>query len=182
MTGRRGFSKKTVEDKIRRDPAYAARLRNIINEDIGSALRDARHSAGVSQKIVAERMGVSESRVTQIESEAGAAITLRTLRRFASAVDCRLDIELVNTTRNEPVAKVIVTDDLVQEETSTVAAQKRTKVVTSADLVVTLHIGHIGKAPSPRSTSKVKVIAADRTWSEGWAPRQVQERYVRSSV
>lgn len=181
MTSRRGFNRKTIEDKVKRDPAYAARLRKILSEDIGDALRGARQEAGVSQKAVAERMGVSESRVTQIEGEAGASITLRTLRRFASAVGCRLDIELVNVATNDTVSKVIVTDDLVDDEAlAAAAAAKRSKYLAAwSSNVVTVEIGKILIDQHVRST---QIVSTDLERQLTWFVPEKQERYARAGV
>lgn len=116
--GRRLFDRNALATRMAEDPDFAAGFRKAVSETIGEALREARHAAELNQRDVADRMGVSESRITQVEGEAGASITLRTLMRYSMAVGCRLDIELVDVATDECVSKVIVGDDYVSETDS----------------------------------------------------------------
>lgn len=62
------------------------------------ALLTARRKAGLSQEQVAERMGMKQSSLARIESSLGSrkhAPSLSTLRRYAEALGCRLQIRLV---------------------------------------------------------------------------------------
>jgi transcriptional regulator with XRE-family HTH domain len=76
------------------DPEYAALYREVANEEIGAALRAVRENRGLSQREVAERMGVTRARVSQIESVEGTNLALEVLSRYAQAVGCQLDIAL----------------------------------------------------------------------------------------
>jgi transcriptional regulator with XRE-family HTH domain len=59
----------------------------------------ARAAAGVSQAEVAERMGTTQSAVARLESGQGKhSPSLATLRKYAQALGCRLDLRLVKET------------------------------------------------------------------------------------
>jgi len=61
----------------------------------------ARAAAGVSQAEVAERMGTTQSAVARLESGHGKhSPSLATLRKYAHALGCRLDLRLVHEKRN----------------------------------------------------------------------------------
>jgi DNA-binding XRE family transcriptional regulator len=55
----------------------------------------ARSRAGLTQDAVAERMGTTKSAVTRLESAGKHAPSLATLKRYASAVGCELQVKLV---------------------------------------------------------------------------------------
>jgi DNA-binding XRE family transcriptional regulator len=55
----------------------------------------ARSRAGLTQDIVAERMGTTKSAVSRLESAGKHAPSLATLKRYASAVGCELQVRLV---------------------------------------------------------------------------------------
>ena len=62
----------------------------------------ARHEAGLTQAQVAERMGTKPPAVARLESALGSgkhSPSIATLRRYAEAVGCRLEIYLV---RDQP--------------------------------------------------------------------------------
>jgi transcriptional regulator with XRE-family HTH domain len=59
---------------------------------------EARKSAGLSQKDVAKKMKSKQSAIARIEAAGGSkrhSPTLSTLRKYADAVGCNLDIHLV---------------------------------------------------------------------------------------
>ena len=59
----------------------------------------ARASAGMSQTEIAERMGTTQSAVARLESGRGKhSPSLATLRKYAHALGCRLDLRLVKET------------------------------------------------------------------------------------
>jgi predicted DNA-binding mobile mystery protein A len=65
-------------------------------------VRSIRQALGMSGRQLAERMGVEPPRITEMEkAEAGGTLTLRTLRRAADALDCRLVYALVPNTSLE---------------------------------------------------------------------------------
>ncbi len=97
-----------LSQEFLQDPGYAALYREVANEEIGAALRTVREAKGLSQREVAERMGVTRPRVSQIESVEGTALALEVLSRYARAVGCRLDITLKDAETNHEVAALFV--------------------------------------------------------------------------
>ena len=55
----------------------------------------ARARAGLTQDAVAERMGTTKSAVSRLESTGKHAPSLATLKRYAEAVGCELQVKLV---------------------------------------------------------------------------------------
>ena len=62
----------------------------------GQMLR-ARSRAGLTQDAVAERMGTTKSAISRLESASKHAPSLATLKRYAHAVGCELQVKLVRT-------------------------------------------------------------------------------------
>lgn len=58
-------------------------------------LLKARTRAGLTQDAVAERMGTTKSAISRLESSGKHAPSLATLRRYAQAVGCELQVKLV---------------------------------------------------------------------------------------
>lgn len=58
-------------------------------------LLNARSRAGLTQDAVAERMGTTKSAVSRLKSAGKHAPSLSTLKRYAQAVGCELQINLV---------------------------------------------------------------------------------------
>lgn len=58
-------------------------------------LLKARTRAGLTQDAVAERMGTTKSAVSRLEGSGKHAPSLSTLRRYALAVGCELQVKLV---------------------------------------------------------------------------------------
>ena len=58
-------------------------------------LLKARARAGLTQDAVAERMGTTKSAVSRLEAAGKHAPSLATLKRYAQAVGCELQIKLV---------------------------------------------------------------------------------------
>jgi len=62
----------------------------------------ARAAAGITQAEVAERIGTTQSAIARLESGSGKhSPSLATLRKYANALGCRLELKLVNETRKE---------------------------------------------------------------------------------
>jgi transcriptional regulator with XRE-family HTH domain len=59
----------------------------------------ARSRFGLTQETVAERMGTTKSAVSRLEGAGKHAPSLSTLKRYAQAVGCRLEIKLVPNSR-----------------------------------------------------------------------------------
>ena len=59
----------------------------------------ARAAAGITQAEVAERIGTTQSAIARLESGSGKhSPSLATLRKYAHALGCRLELHLVNET------------------------------------------------------------------------------------
>ena len=62
---------------------------------LANQMLKARSRAGLTQDAVAERMGTTKSAVSRLEAAAKHAPSLATLKRYASAVGCELQVKLV---------------------------------------------------------------------------------------
>lgn len=82
-----------------KDPEFKAAYDALEPEfDLLDELLKARDEAGLTQEAVAERMGTSRPAVARIESGGGRqkhSPSIATLRKYAEAVGCRLQIKLV---------------------------------------------------------------------------------------
>lgn len=74
------------------DAAYAALD---IEYQVVDQLLKARTRAGLTQDAVAERMGTTKSAISRLEGSGKHAPSLGTLRRYARAVGCELQVKLV---------------------------------------------------------------------------------------
>ena len=63
--------------------------------EVISQLLTARTKAGLTQDAVAERMGTTKSAVSRLEGSGKHAPSLNTLRKYAQAVGCQLQVRLV---------------------------------------------------------------------------------------
>lgn len=62
---------------------------------LASQMLTARAQAGLTQDAVAERMGTTKSAVSRLEAAGRHAPSLATLKKYASAVGCDLQVKLV---------------------------------------------------------------------------------------
>ena len=62
---------------------------------VAGQMLKARSRAGLTQDAVAERMGTTKSAISRLESAGKHAPSLATLKRYASAVGCELQVRLV---------------------------------------------------------------------------------------
>ena len=62
---------------------------------VANQMLKARSRAGLTQDAVAERMGTTKSAISRLESAGKHAPSLATLRRYAEAVGCELQVKLV---------------------------------------------------------------------------------------
>ena len=62
---------------------------------VAGQMLKARSRAGLTQDIVAERMGTTKSAISRLESAGKHTPSLATLKRYASAVGCDLQVKLV---------------------------------------------------------------------------------------
>ncbi len=60
-----------------------------------SQMLKARTRAGLTQDAVAEKMGTTKSAISRLESAGKHAPSLETLKRYAEAVGCELQVKLV---------------------------------------------------------------------------------------
>jgi transcriptional regulator with XRE-family HTH domain len=83
----------------KKDPAFRKEYDALAEEfALFDALVSARQQAGLTQMEVAERMGTKTPAVARLEAGGGRqhhAPTLTTLRKYAAAVGCRLEVKLV---------------------------------------------------------------------------------------
>lgn len=64
------------------------------------AMLAARTQAGLTQEAVAEKMGTTKSAVSRLESAGKHSPSLATLKKYAQAVGCQLEIRLVASPEN----------------------------------------------------------------------------------
>jgi DNA-binding XRE family transcriptional regulator len=62
---------------------------------IANQMLAARSRAGLTQEAVATRMGTSKSTVSRLESAGKHAPSLSSIKRYAEAVGCKIEIKLV---------------------------------------------------------------------------------------
>ena len=62
---------------------------------LASQMLGARAKAGLTQDAVAERMGTTKSAISRLESAGRHAPSLATLKKYAEAVGCDLQVKLV---------------------------------------------------------------------------------------
>jgi DNA-binding XRE family transcriptional regulator len=87
-------ARKVHEDMLREDPGYGREYEALEAEfGLVEAMIKARTRRGLTQAQVAERLGVAQPAVARIES--GKNVSLKTLRRYADAVGCKLQVRFV---------------------------------------------------------------------------------------
>ncbi len=64
---------------------------------VAGQMLKARSRAGLTQDAVAARMGTTKSAISRLESASKHAPSLATLKRYARAVGCELQVKLVRT-------------------------------------------------------------------------------------
>lgn len=116
-----------------KDPDYAALYREVADEEIGAALRAVREAKGLSQREVAERMGVTRARVSQIEGTLGTRLALEVLSRYARAVGCHLDISLEDLSNGIEMAQVFVPNLPQHDEAIKAASIKHYEAVAEGN-------------------------------------------------
>jgi DNA-binding XRE family transcriptional regulator len=79
------------EEMMQHDPDYRVEYQKMGEEfALVDAMIKARLANGLTQAQVAERLGVAQPAVARIES--GKNVSLKTLRRYAGAIGCKLDV------------------------------------------------------------------------------------------
>lgn len=99
-----------VRQELMQDPEMVKAYREVANEAMGEALCAVREARGLSQREVAERMGVTRSRISQIEGAEGTALALEVLKRYAQAVGCRLELSLKDNASGVEVTKLYLAE------------------------------------------------------------------------
>ena len=66
-----------------------------VDYQLASQLLKARSRAGLTQDAVAERMGTTKSAISRLEGAGKHAPSIATLKRYAKAVGCDLQVRLV---------------------------------------------------------------------------------------
>jgi DNA-binding XRE family transcriptional regulator len=99
-----------VREGAKRYQEWRAEQRRLYEEEAAKSalwlqLVEARLAAGLTQKQLAERIGVSQAQVARIEKEDYDAYTLTTLRRYVAALGDEFELE-VKIRRKEPEEKV----------------------------------------------------------------------------
>ncbi|HVY66568.1 MAG TPA: helix-turn-helix transcriptional regulator [Gammaproteobacteria bacterium] len=82
--------------RARSRKGFAAAYRALeLEYQVADQLLKARARAGLTQGAVAERMGTTTSAISRLEAAAKHVPSLGTLKRYAQAVGCRLEVRLV---------------------------------------------------------------------------------------
>lgn len=84
------LSRMTAAERREYDRAYGEAQ---LAAEIGDQVREARETAGLSQRELAERMGTSQAAVARLEA-GGVGATVTTLHRVAVALGLELSVEL----------------------------------------------------------------------------------------
>ena len=66
-----------------------------VEYEVANEMLAARARAGLTQEAVANRMGTSKSTVSRLESAGKHAPSLASLKKYAEAVGCRIEIRLI---------------------------------------------------------------------------------------
>lgn len=97
----RGYLEEKLKDKTFRE-AYE-HYRDALT--VGMKIRDLRENAGLTQKQLADRMGVSQQVIARLESGEADNPTVSTLERIAKATGHRLQVRFERTARSAPVQR-----------------------------------------------------------------------------
>jgi transcriptional regulator with XRE-family HTH domain len=97
-----------LTEEFLRDPTYQAIFDEVVGEEIGAALRAVREAKRLSQADVAKHMGVSRSRISQIEGAEGTALSLDVLQRYSNALECYVDISVRDLSTNTELGQIYV--------------------------------------------------------------------------
>ncbi len=93
------LSHEEMVNKMLENPEVKAEYESLENEfELLDELLKARGEAGLTQEEVAKRMGTSRPAVARIEAGGGSkrhSPSMATLRKYAEAVGCKLEVKLV---------------------------------------------------------------------------------------
>ena len=115
------MSIKSWEKKVLKTPGAAARVAEIEHElRLAAGLTALREQAGLSQRELAKRLGVSQPRIAAIEHSKN--VTIELLEQYVEAVGGRLQLTVVKGNRR--IALFSSGSDAVQKKTATNVAKK----------------------------------------------------------
>ena len=96
------MSLKRWEKKVLKAPGAAKRVAEIEDElRLAAGLTALREEAGLSQRQLADRIGVSQPRIAAIERARN--VTLEVLEQYVTAIGARLEVKVVKGTRTLPL-------------------------------------------------------------------------------
>ena len=96
------MSLKKWEQKVLKAPGAAARVDTIEDElRLAAGLIALREQAGLTQRELAERIGVSQPRVAAIERSRN--VTIDVLEQYVAAVGARLEVSVIKGTKRTPL-------------------------------------------------------------------------------
>jgi DNA-binding XRE family transcriptional regulator len=82
--------------KAKQRPGFAEAYESLeLEYALANQMLKARAKAGLTQDAVAERMGTTKSAISRLEAAGRHAPSLATLKKYAAAVGCELQVKLV---------------------------------------------------------------------------------------
>ena len=83
-------------ENAKRRPGFSKAYESLeLEYALASQMLEARGKAGLTQDAVAERMGTTKSAISRLEAAGRHAPSLATLKKYAAAVGCELQVKLV---------------------------------------------------------------------------------------
>jgi len=79
-----------------KDPEARRLYREVLDQELAGLLAYLRKKRGLSQEEVARRLGVTRSRVSQMETSAGLSMSLENLARYAQALGLSLRLDFTD--------------------------------------------------------------------------------------
>lgn len=120
----------SVEEFFKDDldtPELRKAYRDVLDEELGEVLKSLRQNCGLTQRELAERMGLNRSRVAQIEGAEGLSLSLETLVRYASTLGYRVMLGFVDD--KEEVARFPLSEAPVRESEWEIAPLRGMRLV-----------------------------------------------------
>ena len=82
--------------KAKQRPGFAEAYESLeLEYALAAQMIKARNKSGLTQDAVAERMGTTKSAISRLEGAGRHAPSLATLKKYAAAVGCQLQVKLV---------------------------------------------------------------------------------------